>query len=48
MMGLFIALLAVGFAIIAVGIVTGVVWLWVVGFVLFVVFLVTGATLTTR
>lgn len=48
MMGLIIALLAVGFLIGAVGIVKGLLWLGIVGFALFVVSLVYGAVLTTR
>lgn len=48
MMGIIIALLAVGFFIGAVGIVKGLVWLGIVGFGVFVVSLVFGAVLTTR
>ncbi|MGH3870209.1 MAG: hypothetical protein ACRDSR_01625 [Pseudonocardiaceae bacterium] len=48
MMGLIIALLAVGFFIGAVGIVKGLLWLGIVGFGLFVVSLVYGAVLSTR
>lgn len=48
MMGLIIALLALGFFVGAVGIVKGLVWLGIVGFGLFVVSLVYGAVLTTR
>lgn len=48
MMGLIIALLAVGFFIGAVGIVTGLLWLGIVGFGLFVISLVSGAVLSTR
>jgi hypothetical protein len=48
MMGLIIALLAIGFLIGAVGIVKGLLWLGIVGFVLFVVSLVFGAVLSAR
>ncbi|MGH4001263.1 MAG: hypothetical protein ACRDTJ_27830 [Pseudonocardiaceae bacterium] len=48
MMGLIIALLAVGFFIGAIGIVQGLLWLGIVGFGLFLVSLVFGAVLSTR
>lgn len=48
MMGVIIALLAVGFLLGAIAIVNGIVWLGVVGFGLFLVTLVSGAVLSTR